>query len=294
MNNYVWIIGTDGQLGTELRKFFKDTNCICTDKELDITDKQAVQNFIKQYNITLIVNAAAYTDVNRSEDEAQELCYKINVIGVQNLVNTGIPLIHISSDYVYGSDKVDTEHIETDEMNAFNYYGKTKQLADEYILEYSKSNPDYIYLVLRVSWVYSSHHNNFVKTIFNKILLGDKLIIINDQIGNITSAEDIAEFIWYISSRLESKYNGIYHFRGDGEYGSWDTVAYEIQNYIINKLNQPLDLISSIPTSAFPNKVRRPLNSKLNLNKFKTTFWYDIPKWKTSLIKVLDTLWENK
>ena len=288
----IWICGADGQVGVELRKRFKDIkNVIYTDKEVDITKAEVVKQFILDNKISLIINAAAYTNVNEAETTDRPLCEQVNVIGVKNLVDSGINLIHISSDYVYDDIPLNYYHYENEIGRPLNYYGLSKKLGDDYIIKYASKHPEYNYLILRVSWVYSDHHKNFVKTIFNALKSNNKLTVIDDQFGRLTHAADIADTIFILYKKMSRQYNGIYHYSGAGDIVSWYDIACEIRQFMIDKLK--LDLDEIIPCKTTSSNIERPKNSKLSLEKIQNTFEIIIPNWRDCLQKCLYEL-KNK
>lgn len=262
----VLLTGANGQLGHCFKDIFpSDWVLIATDHhELDITDTVAVDKYIAKHQPTVIVNAAAYTAVDKAEVEC-ELANKVNVLGPKNLAQSaykyGVQFFHISTDYVFDGSK-NSPYEETDVTNPINVYGKTKREGEIQVME---AYPQAI--IIRTSWVFSEYGNNFVKTMLKLAKTKSELSVVNDQIGNPTYAGDIAKLIiTFIEKNVDS---GIYHYCGD-ESTSWYFFAKKILH---NALGQ--GVLANIPniipvdTKSFPTKAKRPLYSVLSLNKLK-------------------------
>ena len=267
------ITGSNGQLGTELGKLFPDAIQVDVNM-LDITDFEAVQKFVKEYNVDTIINCAAYTAVDKAEDDV-ELAHKINVVGPENLAKSGCKIIHISTDYVFDG-KGYRPYIETDEANPISVYGKTKRLGEEAVLKYAR-----LAVIIRTSWLYSAHGNNFVKTMRKLGAERDILTVVSDQVGTPTCASDLAKAILIISNNLTPETAGIYHFSNEGVC-SWYDFASEIMELSALKCK-----VKPIPSSAYKTKAQRPFYSVLDKTKIKETFGIQIPHWKESLKECL-------
>lgn len=263
----VLLTGANGQLGHCFQDVFpSDWSIFTADREqLDITDFNAVEAYIANHRPDAIVNAAAYTAVDRAEDE-YEVAYKVNVIGAENLAILAkkyhAKLIHISTDYVFDGNK-NFPYLETDLTHPINVYGKTKRKGELAVLQH-ESNA----IVIRTSWVFSEYGNNFVKTMLKLAATRTELSIINDQLGCPTYAGDIANII--IAMLRNNSQGGIYHFCGD-QCVTWFQFATKIfsvataLNLMINK-----DLhIKPILTADYPTKAQRPLYSVLNIEKIE-------------------------
>ena len=270
--NKILITGANGQLGTELSKLLPDA--ICTDiNELDISDYDAVIDFIKKNNIKTIINCAAYTAVDNAEDEF-ELAHKVNVIGAKNLAKTNCDLIHISTDYVFDGQN-HKPYLSNDATNPISMYGKTKRDGEIAVLENNKNA-----IIIRTSWLYSTNGNNFVKTIRKLAKEKTFLNVVCDQVGSPTSAFDLACAIVKILPQMRNN-GGIYHFTNEGVC-SWYDFAKEIVD--LSELNCSIFPISTLE---YPTKAKRPFYSVLDKTKIKETFNLEISYWKDSLKKCI-------
>lgn len=273
MADKILITGAKGQLGTELSKLLSDA--ILTDvTELDITDFAAVQKFIADHKIGTIINCAAYTAVDKAEEDVA-LAEKINVSGPENLAKTGCKIVHISTDYVFDG-KGYKPYTPEDETNPISVYGKTKRAGELAVLQNAKEA-----VIIRTAWLYSPYGNNFVKTMRRLGAEKESLNVVADQVGTPTYAADLAEAIVHILPQISEKTKGIYHFTNEGVC-SWYDFATEImaQSHLTCQVNP-------IPSSAYPTKAKRPFYSVLDKTKTKTTFNLQIPNWKESLRKCL-------
>ena len=286
----VLVTGADGQLGRELRELVakkRDTpNFFFTDrKRLDITDKAAVESFCSENRISHIINCAAYTAVDKAEEDAENADL-INHIAVKNMAEIakkeGIGLIHISTDYVFDG-KNHKPYTEEDIPNPTGVYGKTKLAGEEAIQTIAPANS----IIIRTSWVYSSFGNNFVKTMLRLGKERDKLGVIFDQIGTPTYAADLAEAILEILPKIDNPKPEIYHYSNEGAI-SWYDFAKEIMK--MAKLSCQID---PIETWQYPTPAKRPHYSLLNKAKIKKDFALSIPYWKDSLSLCLTKLGER-
>ena len=273
------ITGCKGQLGTELSRVLP--NAICADVDvLDITDENAVQNFVRDNNINVIINCAAYTAVDKAESDI-ELATKINVDGPRNLAKTGAKIIHISTDYVFDG----TGHMPytTDEKtNPVSVYGKTKRAGEIAVLENNS-----VAVVIRTAWLYSPYGNNFVKTM--RRLGGEKteINVVADQIGTPTYAADLADAIVKIIPQMNIENSGIYHFTNEGVC-SW----YDFANEIIGLSNLNC-VVNPIKSSQYPTPAARPFYSVLDKEKIKSVFGINIKHWKDGLKRCIYELENN-
>ena len=273
------ITGCKGQLGTELSRLLP--NAICADVDvLDITDENAVQNFVRDNNIYVIINCAAYTAVDKAESDI-ELATKINIDGPRNLAKTGAKIIHISTDYVFDG----TGHMPytTDEKtNPVSVYGKTKLAGEIAVLENNS-----VAVVIRTAWLYSPYGNNFVKTM--RRLGGEKteINVVSDQIGTPTYAADLADAIVKIIPQMNIENSGIYHFTNEGVC-SW----YDFANEIIGLSNLNC-LVNPIKSSQYPTPAARPFYSVLDKDKIKSVFGINIKHWKDGLKRCIYELENN-
>lgn len=281
LQNNVLITGAYGQLGNEMkRKTDRNDNFrfYFTDADtLDITDIHAIDKFVQEYHIRYIVNCAAYTAVDKAEDDA-ELCYKINRDAVVNLGNVaskyGAKVIHISTDYVFDGTN-SRPYVETDPVSPKSVYGKSKQEGEAELL---KVCPDSI--IIRTAWLYSFFGNNFVKTMIKLGQERDTLNVVADQTGTPTNAADLAEAIVKILeySNANGVEAGIYHYSDEGV-----TTWYDFTLAIHREAGITTCQVNPITTDQYPTKAARPQYSVLDKTKIKTTFGISIPKWEDSL-----------
>lgn len=283
----ILITGAKGQLGMEIRKRegnYPMWNFVYVDlAELDITNKQQVIRIIQQQEIHVIVNCAAYTAVDKAENE-KEMAQAVNVSGALILAQLAsqrdLLFIHISTDFVFDG-KHYLPYVEADKPNPMSVYGQTKRNGEEAVLnEYSSA------IILRTSWLYSVHGNNFVKTMQRLGRERQELRIIFDQLGTPTWAGDLADTILKIITDPESgkTKKGIYHYSNEGV-ASWYDFAIEvmIQSNISCR-------VSPIETREYPTAAKRPYYSVLNKAKIKTDFKLTIPHWKEALHKCIEEL----
>lgn len=281
----ILVTGSNGQLGSEIRVLSSDSKnrYFFTDiAELDITDIQAIDKFVAENNIHLVINCAAYTNVDKAEDDV-ETANKINNEAAANLAkvtkNHGLTLIHISTDYVFDGTK-NTPYTENDVTSPLGVYGQTKLAGEQAVL-----NSGCHYLIIRTSWLYSSFGNNFVKTMRKLTTEKETLKVVFDQAGTPTYAADLAAAIVYIIENEKQNGNeGIYHFSDEGVC-SWYDFAIEIRNQFGNVCD-----IQPCHSDEFPAKVKRPNFSVLDKTKIKETFNLQIPYWKDSLEKCVEML----
>ena len=282
----VLITGADGQLGNEMRHLFESYSqfeFFPTDiAELDLCNKQAIDNFIIANEIDYIVNCAAYTAVDKAEDEI-DLCYKINRDAVENLAKAAsgkAKVIHVSTDYVFnGQGK--KPYKETEPTNPQSVYGKSKQEGEAVLLKNCKES-----IIIRTAWLYSSFGNNFVKTM---ICLGqerDSLNVVADQTGTPTYAADLAKAIMdiIVFDEINQLFPaGIYHYSNEGICTWYDFALkiHELAGITTCKVNP-------ITTGQYPTKAKRPMYSVLDKTKIQETFGLEIPEWERSLKKCIN------
>ena len=277
----ILITGSKGQLGSEMRVlssahpqhhyFFTDVD------ELDITDRSAVSAYVQSNAIDLIVNCAAYTNVDKAEDN-EATAQKINAEALSVLGNQGVRVVHISTDYVFSGD----EHRpcrETDSVGPRTAYGRTKYEGEKILLA---ACPEAV--ILRTAWLYSSYGNNFVKTMIRLGKEKKELGVVYDQIGTPTYAADLARAIFVV---IESPiwHPGIYHFTNEGVCSWYDfTLA-------IHALHGGIECqVRPILSEEYPYKTPRPHYSVLDKSKFKKTFGVAIPHWMDGLKRCMRVL----
>lgn len=277
MNN-ILVTGSNGQLGSEFQQLAKDLsgfNFFFTDvEELDICNDEAVDDFIKSNSIDALINCAAYTAVDKAEEE-QELAKQINIQAVDNLAKIckaqNVLLIHISTDYVFDGTN-HRPYLETDQTNPNSFYGYTKDEGEKVILNTSGKA-----VIIRTSWLYSSFGKNFVKTILKYGAERDQLKVVNDQIGSPTYAVDLAICIMEIIKNYQPKGVEIFNYSNEG-ICSW----YDFAKEIIELKNIDCK-VSPIESKDYPTPAKRPFYSILNKSKISQTLTIDIPHWKDSL-----------
>ena len=280
----ILITGANGQLDNEMRVLSKENGqhaYFFTDvQELDICDEQSVHGFVKDNRIDVIVNCAAYTAVDKAEDN-QELCDKLNHVAPGYLAAAaeacGAALIQVSTDYVFDG----TAHIPyTEECDPCpnSVYGTTKLEGEYEVLNHCEKS-----VVIRTAWLYSTFGNNFVKTMIRLGKERDSLGVIFDQVGTPTYANDLAQAIFAIINK--GIVRGVYHFSNEGVCSWYDfTVAIHRLAGITSCKVKPLH------TSEYPTRANRPAYSVLDKTKIKTTFGIEIPHWEESLKRCIDTL----
>lgn len=276
----ILVTGANGQLGNCMRNAAKDSHnhYIFTDvAELDITDAKAVADMVKDNDIKVIVNCAAYTNVDRAETDIV-LAEKLNAVAVDNLAqaikaNDGT-LIHISTDYVFGGDPYNTPCREEQKGTPTGVYGLTK-LHGEQAIEASGCKA----LIFRTAWLYSEYGRNFVKTMLNLTSTKPELKVVFDQAGTPTYAQDLADAIHYIiEDRKMDGNEGIYHYSNEGVC-SW----FDFTKAIAEIAGNTSCDIQPCHSDEFPSPVKRPAYSVLDKTKFKTTFGLKVPYWTDSL-----------
>ena len=284
----ILITGANGQLGSSLRRLggVSPHNYLFTDvAELDITDAGAVLRAVREQGIDVIVNCAAYTDVERAEDD-EPTAELLNHKAAGNLAAaakaTGATLFHVSTDYVFDGT-AHTPYTEDGTPSPLGAYGRTK-LAGERAVMASGCR----YLIFRTAWLYSEYGNNFLKTMLRLTSERDTLQVVFDQIGTPTYAGDLALAIFsIIESERYAGNEGVYHFTDEGVC-SW----YDFATEIAAAAGHDKCRIIPCHTSEFPTKAARPAYSVLDKTKIKTTFQMDIPHWREPMIYCLKQLAE--
>lgn len=281
----ILVTGCRGQLGTHLgllaprsshQWLFADVD------ELDITDRQCVDHFVQEHDIQLIVNCAAYTNVDRAESE-EAITMRINAEAVGNLADimqaVGGGLIHISTDYVFGGTLYNTPCSENMEPNPTGAYGRTKLVGEQAALRCSRT------IILRTSWLYSEYGRNFLLTMRRLTAEKPQVSVVFDQVGTPTYAGDLASAIFNIIENGQLQHVGIYNFSNEGVC-SWYDFAVAIAQQCGNTACRVLPCHSD----EFPSPVKRPAYSVLDKTKFKQTFRQEIPHWTDGLRRCIDNL----
>ncbi|WP_440870549.1 dTDP-4-dehydrorhamnose reductase, partial [Wenyingzhuangia marina] len=285
MNN-ILVTGASGQLGSEIQHLSKDYSqyeFFFTDvAELDITNLEKVREFCSTNQIKTIINCAAYTAVDKAEEQTG-ICDAVNHIATINLSTVAkelnIKFIHTSTDYVFNG-KNHVPFKENDLTDPINVYGKTKLLGEQAMIDI---NPKHS-IIIRTSWVYSTYGNNFVKTMLKLAETRELLTIIADQVGSPTYAYDLAKTILEILPKVNNDQVEVYHYSNEG-ICSWYDFAFEI----FHQTNTNCKVLP-IETKDYPTAAERPSYSVMNKSKIKNTFDIEIPHWKTSLSNCLKKL----
>lgn len=285
----ILVTGANGQLGRELRNVLESEipgQSIYTDvAELDLTDSKAVDLFFKQNEISHVVNCAAYTAVDRAEEEKLE-CASININAVKNLAiaadSVGAKIIHISTDYVFDGTAY-RPYKESDKVNPISEYGTTKRKGETALLALAPES-----IIIRTSWLYSPHGNNFVRTMMRLGAEHSEIKVVCDQIGSPTYALDLAKAIYRVL--LSHQWvEGIFHYSNEGVC-SWYDFAKAIHRVAgIKGCN-----VCPIPTEEYPTAASRPFFSVLDKSRIKATYGADVPYWEDSLIDCINRIKNEK
>lgn len=277
----ILVTGANGQLGNEIRILAKEdkTNIFhFTDvAELDICNEEQVEKFVADHSIDLIINCAAYTAVDKAEDNP-EACEMLNATAPLYLANAArkhnASLIHVSTDYVFDG-RAYIPYTEDMECTPASVYGKTKRQGEENILSTGCKA-----IIIRTAWLYSEFGNNFVKTMLRLGSEREKLTVIFDQTGTPTYALDLARAIMHIAGGTFTE--GIYHYTNEGVC-SW----YDFTKEILRQSGISTCQVAPIHTSEYPAKAQRPFYSVLDKTKIKETFGISIPHWTEALAECL-------
>jgi dTDP-4-dehydrorhamnose reductase len=279
----ILITGSEGQLGHSLKvasNNYKQYDCIFTDiEDLNITSNESVKHFLNCHKVDFIINAAAYTAVDKAEDDL-ETANLINNVGVKILAEVAkeknIKLIHVSTDYVFNGLK-SSPYTPKDSTEPASVYGKTKQLGEEEAMQTAKT-----VAVVRTSWLYSEFGNNFVKTMLKLGTNNETLNVVFDQISSPTYAGDLANFLLMLCSKLTGQ--TIIHYSNEGVC-SW----YDFARKIMEMANLKCK-INPIVSALYPTPAPRPAYSVLDKTETKRLYNIEIPHWEESLQKCIENL----
>jgi dTDP-4-dehydrorhamnose reductase len=287
----ILLTGKDGQVGFALhKKLLSLGEMIATNRhELDLANPDAIKAFIDKTKPDMIINSAAYTQVDKAESE-KLLVHQINAIAPQVLAEKAselnIPIIHFSTDYVFDGLK-DEPYLETDEVNPQSVYGQTKWEGEEAFRNHTK------HIILRTSWVYGSHGQNFLKTILKLAQEKSSLNVVSDQMGTPTSSDVLADITFSVVKAISNNPNfkdfGTYHVTSMGD-TDWFHYACFILDEAIGlglKTSMTSQDIKPISSDLYPTLAKRPMNSRLNTTKIKKTFMLELPDWEDEVKKVL-------
>lgn len=276
----ILITGSKGQLGMELRKLLdeKGMNYTATDSgEMDITNKTAVDAFFQKVNPTLVFHCAAYTAVDKAEDEGKDLNEKVNAIGTKTIAEAaeahGAVMVYISTDYVFDGNN-SKEYTEIDQANPQNEYGRMKYEGEQWVQNICSK-----YYIIRTSWVFGEFGNNFVYTMLRLAKTHPVLTVVDDQIGRPTWTRTLAAFMLHLLDT--DAVFGLYHLSNDGSC-SWYEFACEIlKDYDVE--------VKPVSSAEYPQKAYRPKHSIMDLSKAKET-GFQIPTWKEALSQFIDSI----
>jgi dTDP-4-dehydrorhamnose reductase len=289
------ILGGTGQVGEELRRRAVRRGleiCAPTRHELDLRDRAQIERVVEGERWSAIINAAAYTDVDRAEAE-EELAFDINAHGPAHVATSagkfGIPLIHVSTDYVFDGRK-QAPYVESDETVPLNTYGRSK-LAGEQRIRLTNSR----HIILRTSWVYSTHRKNFVKTIARLALERDVLDVVADQRGCPTAAGELAEACLdaaiSCANDPDTGAYGTYHFAGSGDVSWYEFAAAIVEMTACHTGRSPR--VRPINTCDYPTAAVRPRDTRLDCSAVTREFGRVPNPWRESLSETIGTLFQN-
>lgn len=277
----ILITGAYGQLGYDFQKLFDSLNIkyIGTDKDsLDIRDIKVIRKFIKNKKIDLIINCAAYNDVDKAEDEI-ELCKDLNIYAAKNLAiiaeEIDAEYITYSTDFVFDGKKKKA-YTEEDIVNPLSIYGKTKYLGEKEVFKIKPRS-----FIIRTSWVFGKGNNNFNKQVICWSKIKTEMFIVDNQISSPTYSKDLAKFSWEL---FKTKKYGLYHLSNGGE-----ASKYEQAEYLLKKLNWKGKL-KKARTEDFNLKAKRAEYTKLDSSKLEKTINQKVPSWKNGIDRYLEEL----
>ncbi|HIM75053.1 MAG TPA: dTDP-4-dehydrorhamnose reductase [Campylobacterales bacterium] len=284
----ILVTGSNGQVGSELQALSNnyEYNFFFTDRNsLDITNKKEIEDFIQTNSINIIINAAAYTAVDKAEEDIEN-ADRVNHLATKYLAEIAkeehIKLIHISTDYVFNGENF-KPYTEDDITNPNGVYGTTKLAGEDAMKTINPKNS----IIIRTSWVYSSYGANFVKTMLRLGKERDSLGVIFDQVGTPTYARDLAKAILDIIPNIKNEQLEIYNYSNEGVL-SW----YDFSKEIMRMAKIECE-INPIETKDYPTPAKRPHYSLLNKSKIKKEFNLTIPYWKDSLTECIKTMGER-
>jgi dTDP-4-dehydrorhamnose reductase len=292
----ILLTGANGQVGWELssRGGQRDFDILALNRsDLDITDPVSVGREVNRSGVSLVVNATGYTAVDEAESEP-ELAFAVNRDGPAFLASAcekvGIPLVHISTDYVFDGQKQGA-YLETDPVSPLSVYGKSKAAGEVAVREHL---PEHV--ILRTSWIYGVHGHNFVKTMLRLGREREVVQVVADQYGCPTYAADLAETILRVAAQvLEGRqvHWGTYHYCGKGV-TNWHGFAEAIFNLARKYVPLKVKQTEAITTAEYPTAAKRPANSVLDCSLFRCHFGFAPKPWNESLARMLDQVLSGK
>ncbi|MCZ0732766.1 dTDP-4-dehydrorhamnose reductase [Phreatobacter sp. AB_2022a] len=286
------VTGRQGQIAQALAGLIRpDVTIVALGRpDVDIRDRISLDRAIARNRPDIVVNAAAYTAVDKAESDSV-LAFAINAEGAGHVAAAaeaaGLPVLHLSTDYVFAGDK-DDAYRETDPVAPLNVYGRSKHVGE---LAVAAANP--AHAILRTAWVYGPHGTNFLTTMLRLAGERDSLRVVADQRGTPTHAGDLAEAILIAARAVTAapkaeNWRGLFHVAGTGE-TSWAGFATEIFRQSAAR-GGPSAHVEPIATADYPTPARRPANSRLDAGRFHTTFGHVLPHWTSGVARCLDVL----
>ena len=275
----VLVTGANGQLGYDVVKELQKQNIECygaSRQDFDIVDFEATENFIKNYMPDAVIHCAAYTAVDKAEDE-QGLCYLVNASATENIAEIcrkiNAKMLYISTDYVFDGTKDNFYEVD-DKPNPINVYGKTKLLGEQAVQRILNK-----YFIVRISWVFGEHGNNFVKTMLRLGKERKEINVVADQYGSPTYTADLAPLL---VEMIQTEKYGVYHATNEGVC-TWAEFAEEI--FKIAGMDVK---VNHITTAEYPTRAKRPINSRLSKKKLRQKSFKTFENWKETLKSFLN------
>lgn len=279
----ILVTGASGQLGYDVERELERRGIEhlgTSSRELDITDREAVERLMAAYRPDATIHCAAYTKVDLAEDEP-ERCWAVNADGTRNMAaacrKTGAKMLYISTDYVFPGTGEQFRRTD-DPVSPVNTYGRSKlagELAVQSLLEK--------YFIVRISWVFGKNGNNFVKTMLRLAETKAELSVVCDQIGSPTYTADLAPLL---CDMVQTERYGVYHATNEG------TCAWSEFAEAIFELAGRQVVVHPIPTSAYPTRAARPLNSRMSKECLHSNGFQELPEWKNALVRYLKEITE--
>lgn len=289
------VTGKNGQVVSALQALASDELEIVAlgRPELDLAQPETVLTALREVKPDVVVSAAAYTAVDKAESE-QDIAFAVNRDGARAVAQAasdiGIPVIHLSTDYVFDGTK-DTAYVESDPTGPTSIYGRSKLEGERAVSETTDN-----YAVLRTAWVYSKYGNNFVKTMLRLSESRDEINVVSDQFGCPTSANDIATAIVAVAKKLvedsSARLRGVFHLSGTGE-TNWANFAKQIFAFSAENGGKSM-IVNDITTAQYPTPARRPANSRLDCSKLEEVYGIRLPSWQISTRAVVTALAQSK